>query len=99
MAGWQFRSHLDLEREFLIGCQRLQRAAHRLGNVLDAVIRQFEHQLAGLDLRKVKYVVDQAKQMPAVGLQAFEYAKHLLGWLTVSAVRHQFGVAEYRIER
>src|SRR5262249_12357319 len=29
----------------------------------------------------------------------FEYAKHLLGWLAVSAVRHQFGVAQDGVER
>src|SRR6516165_1249301 len=37
--------------------------------------------------------------MLAVGLKPFEYAKHLLGWLTVSAVRHQFGVAQDGVER
>jgi len=36
--------------------------------------------------------------VPAVGLQAFEYAHHLLGWLAVSAVRHKFGVAQDSIE-
>src|SRR6266568_5785772 len=37
--------------------------------------------------------------MPAVGLQSFEYAKHLLGGLAVCTVRHQFGVTQDRIER
>jgi hypothetical protein len=37
--------------------------------------------------------------MPAVGLKALEYAKHLLGWLAISAVRHQFGIAQDGIER
>src|SRR6516225_9333414 len=36
--------------------------------------------------------------MFAVGLKSFEYAEHLLRWLTVSAVRHQFGIAEDRVE-
>src|SRR5215472_6961235 len=36
--------------------------------------------------------------MFAVGLKAFEYAEHLFGWLAVSAVRHQFGVAQDSIE-
>src|SRR5215467_8862874 len=36
--------------------------------------------------------------MPAVGLKSFEYAKRLLRWLTVSAVRHQFGIAQDGIE-
>jgi hypothetical protein len=35
----------------------------------------------------------------AVGLKSFEYAKHLLGWLAVSAIRHQFGIAKDGIER
>src|ERR1700747_477642 len=37
--------------------------------------------------------------MLAVGLKAFEYAKHLLGWLTVSAVRHQFRITQDGVER
>ena len=37
--------------------------------------------------------------MLAVGLKAFEYAEHLLGWLAVSAVRHQFGIAQDGVER
>src|SRR5262249_3696737 len=37
--------------------------------------------------------------MPAVGFKAFEYAEHLLGWLAVSAVRHQFCVAQDGVER
>src|SRR5215469_2911961 len=36
--------------------------------------------------------------MLAVGLKAFEYAEHLLGWLAVSTVRHQFGIAQDGIE-
>src|SRR6516164_5346806 len=36
--------------------------------------------------------------MLAVGLKPFEYAKHLLGRLTVSAVRHQFDVAQDGVE-
>ena len=42
---------------------------------------------------------DESEQVLAVGLKPFEYAKHLLGWLTISAVRHQFGVAQDGIER
>ena len=37
--------------------------------------------------------------MPAIGLKAFEYGKHFLGWLTVSAVRHQFRITQDGIER
>src|SRR6516225_11623466 len=37
--------------------------------------------------------------MLTVGLKPFEYAKHLLRWLTVSTVRHQFGVAQDCVER
>src|SRR6516165_11930750 len=37
--------------------------------------------------------------MFAVGFKALEYAQHLLGWLTVSTVRHQLGVAEDCVER
>src|SRR5215469_11712640 len=37
--------------------------------------------------------------MFAVGLKAFEYAKHLLGCRAVSADCHQFGIAQDRVER
>src|SRR5262245_35841176 len=37
--------------------------------------------------------------MSAVGLKALEDAQHFLGWLTVSAVRHQFGVTQDGVER
>src|SRR5262245_44290731 len=36
--------------------------------------------------------------MPAIGLKAFEYAQHTLRRLTISAVRHQFCVAEDGVE-
>jgi len=34
----------------------------------------------------------------AVGLKALEDAQHFLRWLTISAVRHQFGVAQDGVE-
>src|SRR5215470_7722855 len=37
--------------------------------------------------------------MLSVGLKAFEYAEHLLGRLTISAIRHQFGIAQDGVER
>src|SRR6516164_9681247 len=95
----QFAGKFKLERELLVRCQRLQRAANRLGNVLNTVIGEFKHKLASLDLGQIEHVIDQSEQVPAVGLKAFEYAKHLLRWLTISAVRHQFGIAEDRIKR
>jgi hypothetical protein len=38
MPGWQFGGKLELERELLVGRQRLKRAADGLGNVLDRII-------------------------------------------------------------
>src|SRR5262249_52862033 len=61
-ATWrEFGSHLDFECELFVGRQRLKRAAHGLGNILDAVIRQFEHQLAGLDLGQVENIIDETE--------------------------------------
>src|SRR5690348_1496195 len=37
--------------------------------------------------------------MPAVSLKALEDAEHFLGRLAVSAIRHQFGIAEDGVER
>src|SRR5262249_12836754 len=97
-ARGQLRSHLDFEHELFVGCQRLQRAANRLGNILNGIIGQFEDKLASLDLGQIKHVIDEPEQMLTVGLQAFEYAKHLVRWLAVSTVRHQFGIAEDSVE-
>ena len=69
MARWQFGSHLDFERELLVSGQRFERAADRLGNVFKGVIGEIEYKLASLDLRQVKHVIDQAKQVPAVTLE------------------------------
>src|SRR6516164_1538057 len=90
----QFAGKLKLECELLIGRQRLQRAANSLRNILDAVVGQFEHELAGLDLGQIQHVIDEPKQMLTVSFKALEYAQHLLGWLTISAVRHQFGITK-----
>jgi hypothetical protein len=68
VPGWQFGGKLELERELLVSRQRFKRAADGLGYVLDGVIGQFKHELTSLDLGQVKHVIDQSKQMPAVGL-------------------------------
>src|SRR5262245_42177617 len=99
MTRRQFGSKLELERELLVGRQRLQRAAHGLGNVLNAVVGKFEDELASLDLGQIEHVINEAEQMLAVGLKPFEYAKHFLGRLAISAVRHQFGIAQDGVER
>ena len=99
MTCWQFGSHLDLERELLVGGQRLKRAADCLGNILKGVIGEIEDELASLDLRQIEYVVDQAEQVSAVTLKPFEYAHRLFWQFTVDAVRHQFGVAKNGVER
>src|SRR6516162_4212141 len=98
MTRRQFGSKLELERELFVGRQRLQRTAHGLGDVLNAVIGKFENQLAGLDLGQIEHVIDESEEVFAVGLKAFEYAEHLLGWLTVSAIGHQFGITQDRVE-
>ena len=69
VAGWQFGLYLDLERKVLVGGQRLDRAAHRLGHLVQRVFVELEGELAGLDLGQIEHVVDQAEQMPAVVLE------------------------------
>src|SRR5215831_3781026 len=87
MARWQF------------GRQWLERAADSLCDVLNGVIGKFEFELASLDLGQIKHVIDQSQQMSAVGFKALKDAQHLLRWLTISAVRHQFGIAKNGVER
>src|SRR5262249_27604521 len=95
----QLRCYLDFEREPFVGCQRLQRAANRLGNVLNGIIGQFELELASLDLGEVEHVIDQSQQMSAVSLKALENTQHLLRWFTTCAICHQLGIAQDGIER
>jgi hypothetical protein len=47
---WQFRGQIELEREFLVDRQRLERAADGLSNILNRIGGEFECELAGLDL-------------------------------------------------
>src|SRR5262249_48897085 len=99
MARWQFGSQLKFETELLVSRQWLERAADSLCDVLNGVIGKFEFELASLDLGQIKHVIDQPQQMSAVGLKAPEDAQHLLGRFTISAIRHQFGIAEDGVER
>jgi hypothetical protein len=48
-----------------------------LGNVVNRLIGEFEDQLAGPDLGEVKHVIDQAKEVLALGLQPLKHAKDL----------------------
>src|SRR5215469_4727947 len=98
-ARGQLRSYLHFKHELFVGCQGLKRAADVLGNVLNAVVGEFEFQLTSLDLGQVEHIIDETQQVLAVGLKAFEYAQHLFGRLAVSAIRHQFGVAQDGVER
>src|SRR4029077_10569415 len=79
MPWWQLRSDLNFECELFVGRQRLKCAADSLGDILNAVIRQFEDQLASLDLGQIEHIINEPEQMPTVGLKPFEYAEHLLG--------------------
>jgi hypothetical protein len=58
MPGWQFGGKLELERELLVGRQRLKRAADGLGNVVNGVIGEFEDELTGLDLGQIEHIID-----------------------------------------
>src|SRR6516164_9403795 len=80
VARRQVRSQLELEGELFVGRQWLKCAADGLGNVLNAVIGEFEHQLTGLDLGQIEHVIDESEQVLPVGFKALEYASHLLGW-------------------
>src|SRR5580704_16921491 len=74
---WHFGGHLDLERELLVGGERLKRAADGLGNILKRIIGEIERELASLDLRQIEHVIDQAEQVSAVALQPLEYSHRL----------------------
>src|SRR5215467_2058422 len=62
----QFAGKLKLECELLVGGQRLERAADGLRNVLDAVIGEFEDELASLDFGQIEHVINESEQVPAV---------------------------------
>src|SRR5262249_20314001 len=54
----QFAGKFKLECELLVSRERLQRAADGLRNIPDAVVGEFAHELASLDLGEIKHVVD-----------------------------------------
>src|SRR6516165_1640184 len=78
VARRQIGSKLELKRELLVGGQRLKRAADGLGDVLNAVVGEFEHELTGLDLGEIEHVINEPKQVPTIGLKTLEDAQHLL---------------------
>src|SRR6516225_4774887 len=88
-----------LKASFLSAANGSSVLPNGLGNVLNAVIRKFEFELTGLDLRQIKHIIDESEQVFAVSLKAFEYAEHLFGRLAIGAVRHQFGIAQDGVER
>src|SRR5262249_43021563 len=88
----------DFESKLFVRRQWLKRAADGLGNVLNAVVGEFEFQLTSLDLGEVKHVIVEPKQVLAIALQSLEHSQHLFRRLAVSAVRHQFGIAKDGIE-
>ena len=55
--------------------------------------------LACFDLGEIEHVIDQPEQVLAVGLKPLEDAQHLFRRLAVSAVSHQFGIAQDGVER
>jgi len=79
--------------------ERLDRNKDALHHVFDRIVIERQHQLSGLDLRQIEYVVDQAKQVLAVGLDALLHAAHLVRRLAVNAVEDKLGITEDRIER
>ena len=54
--------------------------------------------MAGLDFGQIEHIIDQPQQVLAVCLQAFEHAQHLIGWLAIGAVCHQFAIPQDSIE-
>ena len=97
-AARQIRRHVDLERELLLGRERLGRAHHVEHQLAHRVIDRREGQLARLDLGQIEHVVDQAEQMAAVLLDALEHVLHLRGHVAVDAVLDQLGIAEHGVQ-
>ncbi len=95
----QVRGYLSGEFEFLVGRQRLNRTVNRVGNVLQGVISEVEHELTGLDLGQIEHIIDQPEQVLAVALQPLQYSHHSFRWLAIGAIGHQLGVAENGVER
>ena len=99
MAAGQVRRYRDLESELLSGGERLHGGIDGLHHVLERIIGKREGELAGLDLRQVKHVIDQAEEMLAIALHAIEHAARLLRHLAIDTVEHQLGIAQDGIER
>ena len=72
---------------------------HVCNHVLHRIVGECEGELTGLDLGEVEHVVDQAKEVLAVALDAVEHLAHLLGRLAIDVVEDELGVAEDGVER
>ena len=89
---------LGRELEFLVGRQRFDRAVDCLGNVLQGVIGEVEHELARFDLGQIEHIIDQPQQVLAVALKPLQHPHHPLRWLAIGAIGHQLGVAQDGIQ-
>ena len=88
-----------LKASFLLAASGLDRAIDAVHDVLERIIVERQHELAGLDLGQVEHVVDQAEQVLAVARDALEHGHHLLRRLAIDAVLDQLGVAQDGVER
>ena len=99
MADGQIWGYVHRQGELLSGRERLDGRNDGVHDVLERVVRKIERQLTGLDFGEVEHVIDQAKQMLAVGLQALEHLAHLVRCLAVDVVENELGIAEDGVER
>ena len=68
----------DTSARFLVRASNSVADMHRRHHVGHAVVLDRQRELAGLDLGEIEHVVDQAEQVPAVGLHALQHALRLL---------------------
>src|SRR5207302_3729710 len=66
-------------------------------NVPHGVLGGVQLHPARFDLRKVEHVVDEAEQMPAIGLDVKEWLLEVGREISIDAIEKEFGEAEDRI--
>jgi hypothetical protein len=99
VADGQVGGDRGLQRQVLLGGEGLRGGQHRLHDVLHRVLSERQAQLPCLDLGEIEDVVDQAEQVAAARLDAFEDLPDALADVAVDVVQEQLRVAEDRVER
>jgi hypothetical protein len=98
-ALWTFGRNLDDKIQLLFLSHRLKELAKIIGQPLDGDQFRSDVDMAGLDLGKVKDVIDQVEEVVAGGLNRLRVFDLLLRQIFLGIIGKQLGQDQGRVER